>query len=543
MAQLLIVDDEAHAVDSLAETIPWGQYGIESVYRAYSGTEALEILKVYPVDIVVTDICMPDITGIDLIQEIYRSWRKIKCIILSGHADFEFAKQALIYQSVDYLIKPVKDQVLVDAVLNAKQLLEKEWSEVASYQHAVDALKENLPLLRANLLNELLQGYEYTQEALDKRMKMFELPFRAEEEVALILIRLETDSGKKDVNNVSMLEFSLSNMTHEVLKEDFELWSCKDAHGYLILIVKLRQGHELLKADAPPAKRKNILEKLCIQLQQSVKSYLGENISVLLSDWGNLQNGVSALYQSSLYILRKHFGNASGLLMSVTDYAEEKPAVFLSSLYEPPMLINLLESRRWDDAEEKLEKAFNQLKKDCSGMQEHILEAYFVIAGSFTYIAHKNGQQLEDIIADDFRKVLEPGRFQSVNQLYDWSMHVLDQIRNDMDKNTKSSHLSVVKQVNSFAESHLTKDVTLQAIASHINLHPIYLSKIYKVETGENISDYLHRFRMDKAAFLLKNTQKKIYDITAELGYQNPNYFARIFKKHFGASPQEYRDG
>jgi len=100
----------------------------------------------------------------------------------------------------------------------------------------------------------------------------------------------------------------------------------------------------------------------------------------------------------------------------------------------------------------------------------------------------------------------------------------------------------VVQRVRQFIDERLASDVSLQAIADHVFLHPVYLSKVYKLETGESISDYLFRIRMDRAAYLLKNTHHKIYEITSMLGYQNVPYFIKVFKRHFGKTPQEFRD-
>ncbi|UUZ83326.1 helix-turn-helix domain-containing protein [Paenibacillus sp. P26] len=93
-----------------------------------------------------------------------------------------------------------------------------------------------------------------------------------------------------------------------------------------------------------------------------------------------------------------------------------------------------------------------------------------------------------------------------------------------------------------FIEQHLAEDVSLQAISGHVYLHPVYLSKIYKLETGENLSDYVYRVRMDKATHLLLHSRDKIYEIAARVGYQRAHSFINVFKKHTGLTPQEYRD-
>ncbi len=110
MYQLLIVDDEVHVVERLSATVPWLSMGIGQVHKAYSASEALSLLNQFSVDIVITDIQMPGMSGLELIAEISRKWKKTKTIILSGHSDFQYAKEAILHRTEDYLLKPVTEK-------------------------------------------------------------------------------------------------------------------------------------------------------------------------------------------------------------------------------------------------------------------------------------------------------------------------------------------------------------------------------------------------------------------------------------------------
>lgn len=116
MLQILLVDDERSVVETLAETIPWESCGISTVHEALSGAVALEIMENHDIDIVITDIRMPEMSGIDLITTIHEKWPHVQTILLSGFADFEYAKQAMAQESFDYLLKPVSDEDLIETV-------------------------------------------------------------------------------------------------------------------------------------------------------------------------------------------------------------------------------------------------------------------------------------------------------------------------------------------------------------------------------------------------------------------------------------------
>jgi two-component system response regulator YesN len=100
----------------------------------------------------------------------------------------------------------------------------------------------------------------------------------------------------------------------------------------------------------------------------------------------------------------------------------------------------------------------------------------------------------------------------------------------------------MIKRVQELVTGNLGEDTSVKSIADKVFLHPVYLTKLYKNETGESLGDYIMRMRMERAVEMLKSSHKKIYEITTELGYQNPQYFSKIFKKHYGMTPQEYRE-
>lgn len=110
-----------------------------------------------------------------------------------------------------------------------------------------------------------------------------------------------------------------------------------------------------------------------------------------------------------------------------------------------------------------------------------------------------------------------------------------------MENETRNNRENAVRKIQQFVQKHLVEDVSLQAIADHMYMHPVHVSRIYKLETGENISDYVLRLKMEMAASLLADNTLKNYEIALKLGYQNPNYFIKVFKKYYSLTPQEFR--
>ncbi|WP_372661789.1 response regulator [Cohnella sp.] len=535
MVQLLIVDDEIHVVDRFYSTIDWRAVGIEQVHKAYSGPEALSLLEQFSIDIVLTDIQMPGMSGLELIAEIRRRWQKTKCILLSGYSEFNYAKEAILHQTEDYLLKPVKEKELLSTITRVMDKLRAEWEEIVSRQRLANTLKENLPLLRGNLLSDLLQGRQLPEAALRDKMKMLGFAGSEGKSFELMMIRLE-DFPNDDANSLSLMEYAVSNIVEELFGERYYSWHTKDTHDYLVFVMMAKEADDAQLDTA-------WFERTASLLQSAVKTYLKGKVSVLVSGRGCFPQNLREFYDRTVSSFRKRIGSVQELFMRLDEQHQPETEVqTLYSLYEPPTLIHLLEAARWDSIEEKLRTAMEEMEHKCADSSEHLLEVYFSIASSYSYIAHKNGRPLSRLIGEDYDRMTDGTPFRSIKDLKEWAFRGLERIREDMDQETKYSRASLINEIRSFIEQNMNKEVSLQTISEHVYLHPVYVSKIYKLVTGENLSEYMNRVRMEKAEFMLKNSSDKIYEIAAQLGYQRPHSFNHAFKKSLGMTPQDYRD-
>lgn len=541
MFNLLLVDDEASVVDTLAVTIPWADLEIESVFKAYSGDAAIEIMKSNHVDLVITDIHMPGLSGLEFVRYINAHMKKTKYIILSGHADFQYAREALSSDVSEYLVKPVGDDELIQAVRRVIREIKQEWERVSSYQKAVYTLKENVSLLSGTLLNDLLQGRRSPAKELEGKLAMLEMPFASGDFVSLLAIRVEDGFPSYANRESSLLEYSIRNILEELFAEHFDVWHTKDVHEYLVTLVKPKTGPGGSTVSGPDPAWNHQLSNAATQLQNSVHFYLKGRISIVQGRFGSFPGDVVRLYQAALSEFRTRIGMDSGLFLTVPDQAEPAQVRILHRLHEPPLLVHLLEAGQWDSAERKLREIMEELEERPVEAAEYLSQVFYAVAGAFTYISHKNGTLLEDLIGPENSVVLGGPGFQSVEPLRNWTLMTLGKLRDSIDSEMKSTRVSIVRQARDYIEQNLSQDVSLRAVADHVYLHPNYLSKIYKLEFGEGISETIFRLRMEKSLHMLKHGGDKVYEIAEKLGYQSPHYFIKVFKKHFGLTPQEYR--
>ncbi|WEK56395.1 MAG: response regulator [Candidatus Cohnella colombiensis] len=540
MYQLLIIDDQSILADDLADMLPWQDIGITVVHRAYSAFDAIDIMSEHPIDVVVTDIQMPGMSGLELIAEIRLKWKHTKCILLTGYADFEYTKEAMKLKSSDYLLKPVADDELMGAVSRAVVELEEEWKEISSAQRAKYTLREQLPKLREYLLLDLLTGKQsnHTQE-VQRKLIDYEIPFMMKDTVHLMLVRMDDEHNRYDGESEALIEYALSNIATEIFADRLHVWHCSDYHGYTVVL--LRSKIDPTEYSRSDDELNSWIELRAFELQQLARKYLKIGISILMSKQVEFPNDIALQYQSSLTNFRHFIGEDRELFVSLAKEPTRGEPQLLSELYRLPSLSQLLEIGQWQAASDKLSAIFEEIEVHWRNSPEHILEAYFMIASAIASLIHKNKKWLADTIGEDFHIIANGRTMNTVNELREWTERVVAQYRNFIHVEEKDSRSTLIHQVQTFISKHL-ENASLQSISEHVYLNPSYLSKVYKSETGEGISEYLLRVRMEKASVLLSQTNERIYEISVMLGYQKPSYFIGLFKKHYGITPQEYRN-
>lgn len=535
MFQLLIVDDERPIVDDLAETLPWGQHGIDVVHRAYSAFEALEIVGIYPVDVVITDIRMPGMTGLELAGKLREMNRRCKVIILSGYSEFDYAVQAMRAQSVDYLIKPVRDDVLIESVKKALTELRSEWEEISSFQRASYTLRTHLPTLRHLLLNDLLSGKQLLQEELLRQLELLELPLRGGDGTIVLLVRFNEE--EPDSRSQSLMEYAVGNIAEEIYAGEFRLWSCKDAHGYLIFL-----GSPCEASDAVSTLAFDRYGRLALELQKNCSLFLKRSISVILSQPGGFPGQLVSMYRSCVQTARREAGNPGPFFLTANMEHGPGKTRTTRELYASPSLARLLEGGRWAEVERKATLIFQELLEDQANEAEYAAEVFWTLSSAIAGVVHGSGKRVNELLGEDGELMLRGDPSLSTEQMKKWFFRSIDKLKLYTEQELMNSNTRVIKQALDYMDKNIGSDLSLQAVADYVHHHPSYFSKLFKDETGQSFTDYITEIRMTQAVELLRDSSLRIYDISERLGFQYPHYFIRKFKKIYGVTPQEFRD-
>ncbi|WP_145414292.1 response regulator [Paenibacillus xylanexedens] len=531
MYALLIVDDEKSVVDSLALTIPWEDSGIEEVHRAYSAEEAMDITSRFAIDVMITDIRMPEMDGLELIRLIRLSAPRIRSIILSGHDEFEYAQQAIRYQAMNYMLKPVDTRALVKAVEEAIKNIEQEWENISSMQQIQHMLHANLPVLQNQFLNDLLQNKPMSQHILEERLKILDLPIRMEDNYRMMVIRMEEEFSGYDLQSLSLLEYAITNIADEVFTP-FGLWHCITDQGYLVFLIH----HE-------DRKTLNSVDSFAVKLQNHVQKFLKGAISICLGQERLFPEGLSEGFNRCVAVIQQNVGEHKSYFITVDDQLPN-PVVDQGylQLLEPPLLPQLLEAGNWEEAIAKIKRVLSVDGEGSDLSHEVLYTCLLYLSSTFAIVFRSQHVTLDELLNEEFDLMIRKKSQISSHRVYAWAEKIIQFHRSRAINQIRHTHDDIVSSVHAYIQNHLSDGISLQIIADHVGLHPVYLSKVYKTATGETIGDYLFRLRMQRAVHLLTQTDLKVADVSKKLGFMAPPHFIKIFKKQYGCTPQEYRN-
>ncbi|MEK4250982.1 response regulator [Paenibacillus sp. FSL W7-1287] len=534
MVDILLVDDETYVTESLALTIPWQEIGVHGVYQAASAAEALEVLMMRHIDILVTDIRMPEQTGLELIEQAKDRWPRLKTVLLTGYSDFEYAQRAIKLRAGDYLLKPVDDDAFIRCISSQVKVLTEERKRMEEEQSQQYARKSEQAVLRSQLMQELLLGRRRPDALLNRLLQQYELEFRVDQACTLLTVQLAGRFMEMDRPSIELIEYAIGNIAEETFRDPYHVWHSSSSQDHVVILVALREGV------ASSYSSKEMMKRLCESLQQKVMSYLDGEISIVASDWFNFPEQLSKHYREALTTLyRIRLDEPKLVMMDELSMMQLSSHSALEELHKPPTFINLLESGQWQAAKDKLDAFFISSEQHT---REKLYEAFIAISNGLIYVASKMGVDLHSIDPQGVNLLLDRSFMLTATHLRAWSNEMLDLLSIQYDESDSYHKKHIIKQVQELVSKELGVDTSVKTIADRVYLHPVYLSKLYKQETGESLGDYIIRIRMEKAVYMLKHTNKKIYEITTELGYQNPQYFSKVFKKYYGCTPNEYRD-
>ncbi|WP_080835211.1 response regulator [Cohnella massiliensis] len=566
MLTLLVVDDEIYALKGITQGIDWSDLPFASVLEAESVSEALEHARNGRVDLVISDIEMPEANGIELLRRLKELSPETLTIFLTGHARFEYAQEALHYGCFDYLLKPVDHDALKDIVRRAVREIERRKEQLA-FEHMLDQYRrqwaQQLPILIERFWQEVLAGrFALSESRLEREFARYDIPLGKGGRVLPVLLSIEGWDAELGERDESIMEYAVRKAAEEIVLEG----------GPGVVLQDRDLNVALAYAGGGALDRKALLGR-CAQYVAACRQYFHCRVSCYVGD-AEAVAGLPAALERLTQLERANVAAPQSVIDA--NEAEAGAAAIGGGrrrpgrgrfLYKTPRPRDrpknwqhapLRERRRgggvppapsfteWgvllDGGETEalalgIEQAMARYRSE-GASREHLELFYYGFVHMLYQSASRKGVPVSDIATS--QELGEGLAIRTPELMQGWAGKLIRKAGLVFQERQRDPS-AVIAKIQAFIQEHLDRDLSRDDIAQSVYRNPAYLSRMFRKETGMSLTDYIVQMKMERAKRLLTETNDKISNIAEGLGYGHFSYFAKLFKKTCGVTPQEYR--
>lgn len=524
MYKLYIVDDEAAIRNGIEKSIPWGQWGFEVIAVCADGQEAVNQLENNMPDVVLSDIRMPNMDGVELMQHLNANYPQVKIVISSGYSDFEYLNMSIKSKVTEYLLKPTDIDEFEQVFKRLKQKMDEERAQTREHDESVTRHFNNW-------LSNLLKGTALDDDAIRFMPSLLKMGISLENAVVTV-INIDERAGDEQ-RTVNELKRRISNICTSV--------ACDLSFVYFLT------GDGVLTGVYGALNDKfieyDIIRSHIVSIQEIVKAQTTATVSAGISNLCSEADMLpQAFEQANCCASQSLFtGNESIFCFNMID--AERPESF--AYFETEIIQKSILAQNYDALKSELERVFDGF--GAGPMREY----KFVDRICLSLLFHVSLWGLQyNVFAEDVLRSLgttytDIYRCDSLQKKKDFVLSILFALQLELgSKREKGKRTnSVANRVRDFVDKEYCKNImSLDYVAAHVQKTVAYVSRVFKNEIGCNFSDYLTYKRVNKAIELLADHNTKIYEIAQQCGYADTSNFIKVFKKTQGVSPAEYRN-
>jgi len=519
--KVFFVEDEIITREGIRDNVDWQANGFEFCGEASDGEMALPLLRAAQPDVLITDIKMPFMDGLQLSKIVRERMPRVKIIILSGHDEFEYAQKAIGLGITDYLLKPVTVQKLQSVLQKLTAQLDQERKEQDNLKKLREEVEDNRATRREKLLFNLVVGAVSPMDAIEKGQLLgLDLSARLYL-VVVVKIELGDRTEQYDHDEYQQIQRVLTGLAEKnpdifVLKRDW---------GDLILIMK-GNTTEYLEEER---------DLLLVEIRQ-----------VLAKTRYKLTIGVGAS-KDRIADIRQSFVEA---LMNIQNPIRGNDGSGLNQAVDRTELLKLDKSAIDDylrfGSKDQFDEFFNVYIGPLgeTALKSALIKNYIFVDVilATAKLVNELGGEIDKVIPElnSIEAILS--NVKSVEQLREQACKILSVGLVYRDSRPNGQHQNLIRQAKEYMEQRYTDpDLTLNDVAARANLSPSHFSSVFSQETSQTFKEYLTEIRINKAKELLRMTTLRSTDIAYQVGYNDPHYFSSVFKKNTGVSPIEFR--
>ncbi|MEQ8154312.1 MAG: response regulator [Clostridiaceae bacterium] len=502
MYTLLLVDDEILELETIRDYVDWAALGIKIAGTSKNGRDALAKADELKPDIIITDIKMPIMDGVEFSKKLREFNSTSKLIFLTGYDDFSYVKNAFDVEASNYILKPFSMKDLTESINKAKSELEKD-------RLASDSIK----VFAENKFRSILEGkISDTEDAITSLKKVSEHNFTS---CSYILMAAYSDDK------------ILDDLKHAALSID-EYAQVLDYDSFYIILI----NYELIKDTG--------IEETASEIQRMVTDTFTSHLDILYSESSLQLPELKNAYDKLISFKDILFYNEKNSIINISKVVK-KPEIFIDIPSMEHKITEVLFSYDQEKVEQVINDFFSYITEN-KLPKNAVFEALFNI---LLYLWEEFFKFNPDLSAEAPARNVLWNELMECRDIHDAKRLTAEQINNiasHLILKHEDKNQFIIDKIMKFIEKNYSKPITINDVADEVFLSPNYIRNIFKKKTGETFLEYLTTFRMKKAAELLKDKNLKVHEVSNMVGYENVSYFCSIFAKKYLVTPSEYRN-
>lgn len=541
MYKLILAEDEEDVREGIIGQIDWAKHGFEVVDQAENGREAAEAIDRLLPDVVVTDIQMPFMNGLQLAEWIRSRHPNTKIIILTGFDEFEYAQRAIKLQIDEYILKPFSSQELIDVLLKVKEGIEAEIAEKENVFVLSEHYRKSLPVLREQFLSSLvsrrLTALEIAEKSAEYGVVLAGECFQASV-ISVDYIRREDQlqpDGRplslRDTGDRNLQLFAVLNIAEEICGK----------HGLGKVFIH-RDEVVLLTVSPGDTDMTGCTFAILEEIRQNVERFLKLTVT---AGAGTVCHSPDQLFRS--------FGDARQALdyrlilgnnrvIWIEDVETRANRMLDYDELTQQSLIRTIKLGTVQELREAVDGLFAGLDTAQVSTQDYQIFLLEIIT-SILRVAKEAGRGTAELFGSGLSSLTAMNKFNSVDEAKQWIIDLCTRIMDSIALERQSSYKQLIDQAKEYIRDHYAEyDISIGKVCQHLHISTGYFSSIFKKELKMTFVSYLLQIRLEAAKELLRSTELKAFEIAERIGFTDPNYFSFCFRKKYGISPKEYKN-
>ncbi|MFH1512408.1 MAG: response regulator [Bacillota bacterium] len=525
MIKVFLADDEIVVREGIRNNFPWEETDFLLAGEAPDGEMALSMLQDIKPDILITDIRMPFMDGLELCRALSATMPWMYIIIISGHDDFTYAKEAISIGVKEYLLKPVSVQELKAVLNRIGEDIRAERQQQANLRMYRDQLASSSELLKQKLLSDLISGIPETE--IVERARALHTGITAQRYLVMVI-----DPGKETAH------------AEDLRSAESVICRLADSSGGTVYMCQLQGRFVLLIMGDDDAD----VEERTYGLAQSAKYDIERNTTLkpLMTIGTTVRHlhGVSASYQDACSLLATMYDSAeSGRDRRILGMLDIAPAESLSLMdVKMPRIYERLRHANRADVDDILSEFISELGESAAKSKLFINYLFVDIVLVASRIVRDCGGVPQEVIPAAFQPEGKTAVMVGVDETLALAKDVIAKALEFRDEQGSERYGVVIRKAKAFIGEHYADpELTLRRVANEVAMSNNHFCTIFSQETGVTFTEYMTTLRIEKAKELLRDKQMRTSDVAASIGYNDPHYFSYLFKKYTDMSPRDFR--